>query len=72
MNSIIDELDETQVPELALKALQNAQVRVRTLGRPQVLVVNGQLVRIFGGQQTVLKILPQRKRIRLRKATERK
>jgi hypothetical protein len=49
---------EATVPELAVRALNEAQQRARVSGCPIVLVVNDQLVRIGPEGTTVLKDMP--------------
>ncbi len=51
--SELDALEAT-VPDLAVRALNEAQQRARVSGRPVVLVVHDQLVRIGPEGTTVL------------------
>lgn len=55
----LESLEET-VPELAVHALTEATRRARAAGRPVVLVVNNQLVRITPEGTTVLEPLTSR------------
>ena len=63
MNDI--ELAEQEIiaPALAVQALNSAHRRARASGRPMVLVVGGNLVRIGPLGTTVLKELPRRVKV---------
>jgi hypothetical protein len=63
--SELDALEAT-VPELAVRALNEAQHRARVSGCPMVLVVNDQLVRIGPEGTSVLKSLPSRVKVTTR------
>jgi hypothetical protein len=63
MNTVADDSQESDVPALAVRALKAAQTRARQAGRPLVLVVNRQLVRVANGQTSVLKVLPARRNV---------
>lgn len=52
--------EDADVPELAVRALRAATERSIAVGQPQVLVRNGQLIRIVGDQIEVLKEMPAR------------
>ena len=61
-----DELDqlESEIPELAVKALAAAQHRARTSGLPIVVLVGRDVVRIDAhGNSVVLKTLPPRETV---------
>lgn len=53
----LTELEEA-VPELAVKALNEAQARARASGRPVVVLIGQELVRVGPNGRTVLKTLP--------------
>lgn len=63
MAEFIDDSRDANVPEQAVQALKNAQLRAQKSGRTQVLVADGKLIRITNGQVTVLKDLPRRKKV---------
>ena len=67
----LDELEE-QVPALAVKALKEAQARARASGRPIVVLVGDELMRIGPTERTVLKKLPPPARVGIgkRRATQ--
>jgi hypothetical protein len=59
-----DERQETDVPELAVRALTAAQQRAQQLGRVVVVMRNRELVRVFpDGTFKVLRTLPPRKKV---------
>ena len=57
---------EEVVPDLAVRALTEASRRTRATGRPVVLVVDGQLIRITAEGTTVLRSLPSRVKVETR------
>jgi hypothetical protein len=71
MNPLDDDRQDADVPELAVQALTAAHQRALQAGRPLVLVRNGQLVRIDSTGVTVLKQLPARKKVAVRKKSVR-
>lgn len=67
MSELEIDREEDNVPELAVAALTAAHRRAVQAGHPQVLVRNGQLVRITSSGITVLKQLPSRYKVAIRK-----
>ena len=57
------DLEEADVPELALVGLNEAHERAKNSGLPLVFVRNDQLIRIENGVVTVLKQMPPRKKV---------
>lgn len=72
MNPADDDLEDADVPMLAIQGLQAAQRRSVLAGHPQVVARGDQLVRIDANGVTVLKQLPPRRTVdvqfKLRKA----
>lgn len=63
----VDEVpQEDDVPELAVQALQAAQRRSEQAGHPQVVVRDGQLLRITATVTEVLKTMPARGKVAVR------
>jgi hypothetical protein len=56
-----EDVQDADVPELALQALANAQHAATLANLPQVLVRDGVLIRIHGESVTILKHLTARK-----------
>jgi hypothetical protein len=59
--------DDEGVPDQAVKGLNEASRRARDSGRPVVVVRDGQLVRLCAGEVVVLKNLPARRKVAVRR-----
>ncbi len=66
-----DPLDDIVVPAEAVQGLDEASRRTREAGRPVVVVRNGQLVRLQAGEVVVLKKLPARRKVVVRRKVAR-
>ena len=64
-----DDHEDADVPEQTVKALTAAHQRALEAGRTLVLVRNDQLIRIGPDGVTVLKQLPERRKVTVRKKT---
>jgi hypothetical protein len=58
-----DLLDDEEIPAQAVQGLNEATQRALNSGHPVVLVRDGQLVCIRGGEVEVLKEMPARRKI---------
>jgi hypothetical protein len=63
--------DDVAVPDQAVKGLDEASRRARASGRPVVVVRDGQLVRLDRGEVVVLKKLPARRKVAVRRKVAR-
>ena len=55
--------EDADVPEMAIRGLYEAHQRAIAAGHPVVIVQGHQLVRLEGDIVTVLKTLPERKKV---------
>ena len=62
----MDLIDDEEVPRQAVKGLDEATRRALNSGRPVVVVRDGHLVRLVGGEVVVLKKLPARRKVVVR------
>jgi hypothetical protein len=62
-----DRHDDAVVPDQAVRGLDEATRRAREAGRPVVVVRDGQLVRLGAGEPVVLKQLPARRKVAVRR-----
>ena len=53
-----DALDAIEVPQMALKALDEAHRRAVASGRPVIVAIGGQLIEIQGDRRTLIKEIP--------------
>lgn len=58
-----EESHESDLPILAVRGLKRAQDQTLRRGLPFLFVRNGQLLRNLGGEITVLKQVPPRKKV---------
>lgn len=59
--------DDEAVPDQAVKGLDEATRRARNSGRPVVVVRHGQLVRLGASEVVILKKLPARRKVAVRR-----
>ena len=67
MSEIEISQQESNIPALAVQALTMASRRALASGRPIVTVVNGKLVRVGLFSSTLLRTLPPRMKVSVRK-----
>ena len=61
-----DALDDVEVPQMAVKALDEAHRRAVASGRPVLVIVDGKLIEIRGSTRTVLGEGPRRHKVSCR------
>lgn len=66
MKEIEADPQEAEVAQMAVRALSDAQRHARASGRPVVVVVDGELVRVGPAGRTVIKRLAPRRRVLVR------
>ena len=72
MPSDFDDVQESEIPQLALNALNAAQQRAVRSGRTVVIVDNGILIERGASGDKILKMLPPRRKVtnRVKRATK--